>query len=120
MWVGRPSPEQLLDDRPGEPSAVVRERVIAARERATSRGHGPNSTLSGAALDEVAPLSAGALVIVRNELDRGRLSGRGLHRVRRVARTIADLRGGGEMIGADEILMALQMRVDLASTGVIA
>lgn len=119
VWVGRPSPEQLLDDRPGESSSVVRERVLAARERAVARGHGPNSTLSGAALDEVAPLSAEALAIVRSELDRGRLSGRGLHRVRRVARTIADLRGGGEVIGVDEVLLALQMRVDLAATGVI-
>lgn len=114
VWVGRPAPEQLLDERPGESSAAVRERVVAARARATQRGHGPNATLTGALLDEVAPLSAEALAVVRAELDRGRLSGRGLHRIRRVARTIADLNGGGNLIGAPEVLLALQMRVDLA------
>jgi len=114
VWVGRPAPEQLLDERPGESSAVVRERVMAARERSAARGYGPNAALTARLLDEVAPLSAEALAIVRTELDRGRLSGRGLHRIRRVARTIADLNGGGEVIGATEVLMALQMRVDLA------
>lgn len=115
VWVGRPTPEQLLDAEPGECSAAVRERVIAARSLAEQRGHGPNSALSGPALDEVAPLAPEALDIVRAELDRGRLSGRGLHRVRRVARTIADLRGGAHVIGSTEILLALQMRVDLAA-----
>lgn len=114
VWVGRPTAEQLLDAEPGECSAAVRERVIAARSLAEQRGHGPNSTLSGSDLDEVAPLAPEALDIVRAELDRGRLSGRGLHRVRRVARTIADLRGGAHVIGSTEILLALQMRVDLA------
>jgi magnesium chelatase family protein len=118
VWVGRPSPEQLLDERPGESSEAVRQRVVAARQRATDRGHGPNSTLTGAALDEVAPLSPDALAIVRAELDRGRLSGRGLHRIRRVGRTIADLHGGGDVVGAEEILLALQMRIDLAVAGV--
>ena len=118
VWVGRPSPEQLLDECPGESSEIVRLRVIAARQRAVERGHGPNSTLTAAALDEVAPLSPDALAIVRAELDCGRLSGRGLHRVRRVGRTIADLRGGGDVVGAEEILLALQMRIDLAGSGV--
>ena len=107
--------KQLLDERPGESSAAVRERVSAAREVATQRGHGPNSTLSAAMLDEVAPLSPSALELVRTELDRGRMSGRGLHRVRRVARTIADLRGGPNVVDAEHIVLALQMRVDLAA-----
>jgi magnesium chelatase family protein len=118
VWVGRPSPEQLLDDRPSESSTVVRERVIAARALAGDRGHGPNATLTPAMLDEFAPLTADARAIVRTELDRGRLSGRGLHRVRRVARTIADLRGGGHEIGTAEVVLALQMRVDLATATV--
>lgn len=120
VWVGRPAPEQLLDERKGEPSSAVRERVVAARALATARGHGPNALLSPALLDDVAPLSAEAVSLVRTELDRGRLSGRGLHRIRRVARTIADLRGGGEVVEATDVLLALQMRVDLAGLSGLA
>lgn len=120
VWVGRPATDQLLDDRPGESTAVVRERVLAARAIAEARGFGANSTLSGSELDEVAPLDAEARAIVRRELDRGRLSGRGLHRVRRVARTIADLRGAVE-VGAGDVVLALELRIDLVgATGLAA
>ena len=39
----------------------------------------------------VAPLDGEAVARLRREMERGRLSARGYHRVRRVARTIADL-----------------------------
>jgi len=113
VWVGRPSPEQLLDQQPAESSAAVRKRVLAARAHAARRGHGPNSSLSAAQLDEVAPMSAAATDLLRVELDRGRLSGRGLHRIRRVARTVADLQGAPSEIEVAHVLVALQMRVDL-------
>jgi magnesium chelatase family protein len=119
VWVGRPATDQLLDDRPGESSAEVRERVLAARAIAAARGFGPNSSLSGPELDEVAPLDAEARTIVRRELDRGRLSGRGLHRIRRVARTIADLRGAAE-VGAGDVVLALELRIDLVGTAGLA
>jgi magnesium chelatase family protein len=53
--------------------------------------------------------------LLRNELERGRLSGRGLHRVRRVARTLADLDGDHEVIDDGAIATALQLRVDVAA-----
>ena len=111
--VGRPDTEQLLDARPAVSSAVVRARVETCRALARSRGHGPNSTLPVAALDEVAPLTSEARAMVRRELDLGRLSGRGLHRVRRVARTLADLDGGALEITSAHIALALALRVDL-------
>jgi magnesium chelatase family protein len=112
VHVGRPATDQLLGSAGGEPSWVVRERVLEARCRAQRRGHGPNSTLTVATLDEVAPLTADARAIMRSELDQGRLSGRGLHRVRRVARTLADLRGAEE-VEAGDLVTALQLRVDV-------
>jgi magnesium chelatase family protein len=50
-----------------------------------------NSDLSPDMLDEFAPLTTSAAALLRYHLERGRLSGRGYHRIRRVARTIADL-----------------------------
>jgi magnesium chelatase family protein len=50
-----------------------------------------NSSLSADMLDEFAPLTTSAAALLRYHLERGRLSGRGYHRIRRVARTIADL-----------------------------
>jgi magnesium chelatase family protein len=46
------SPDELLRARPGEPSARVRERVVAARERALARQGCPNQALAGRALEE--------------------------------------------------------------------
>ena len=112
VWVGRPSTEHLLGESCGESTASVRERVLAARERAALRGHGPNSTIPSSVLDDLAPLSSEARDILRTELERGRLSGRGLHRVRRVALTIADLRGA-DVIDTADLVLALQLRIDL-------
>jgi magnesium chelatase family protein len=52
-----------------------------------------NSGLSADMLDTFAPLTVAAAALLRYHLEKGRLSGRGYHRIRRVARTIADLQG---------------------------
>ena len=49
------------------------------------------------------------------ELEIGHLTGRGYHRVRRVARTIADLDGAPDVVEEAHLNLALMMRVDLAS-----
>ena len=51
----------------------------------------PDCTASSSIV--VAPLTADARALLRIEIERGRLTGRGYHRIRRVARTIADLGG---------------------------
>ncbi|MSW12423.1 MAG: hypothetical protein F2884_02425, partial [Actinobacteria bacterium] len=48
-------------------------------------------------------------------LEAGHLTGRGYHRVRRVARTIADLAGAPQMIDETHLHLALLLRVDFAS-----
>jgi len=89
--VNRVDSGRLLDAKPGEDSATVRQRVIGARDFAASVREVPAGPLSGAALMRVCALTPTA----RDALDRmagfGLLSGRGLTRVLRVARTIADL-----------------------------
>ena len=42
----------------------------------------------------------------------GALSARGLHRVRRVARTLADLAGAGDLVDEEHIATALAMRAE--------
>jgi magnesium chelatase family protein len=76
---------------PGEPSEAVRGRVMRARQIQTARGI-LNRSLSAEQL--AAHEDARALVaLVTSEPQAEHLTARGLHRVRRVARTIADLDG---------------------------
>ena len=98
--VRRPDVEDLLRARgepgpggDGEPSSVVAGRVARTRELARARGAGTNAELPAGLLERFAPLSPGARRLLERRLREGRLSARGLHRVRRIALTVADLAG---------------------------
>jgi magnesium chelatase family protein len=69
-------------------------------------------------LDDVAPLDDDALMFLRHQLDNGTLTGRGYHRVRRVARTLADLNGETGVISHQWVSVALHLRARL-ETGVV-
>jgi len=109
--VHRPGVDELLAHRSAESSATVAARVAEARRRALDRQGCLNRELSGAQLDEFAPLTNPSRAILRHELEHGRLSARGYHRIRRVARSIADLDGGGgEVVDVDAVHLALGLR----------
>lgn len=108
--VDRPEPEQLLDTTLGEGSEAVAERVLAARERAAARGVRVNAALRGAELRRWAPLTDAATDKLDTELRRGRLTGRGLDRVCRVALTIADLTGIDAPLTGELVAEALTFR----------
>jgi magnesium chelatase family protein len=113
--VHRPAVDDLLVNEPGECSAVVAARVLAARKLAVERQGCLNSALAVDQLDGVAELDAGSTALLRHELERDRLSGRGYHRIRRVARTIADLRGHVERrVDEGDVAMALRFRASFA------
>jgi magnesium chelatase family protein len=114
LAVARPSPDELLAPSRGEPSACVAARVAAARAVARTRGVPCNAQLPTARLDELAPLSSPARRVVETALRANRLSGRGLQRVRRVARTLADLAGVDGPLGAEHVELALHLRADTA------
>jgi magnesium chelatase family protein len=118
--VCRPSVEDLMGTAPGECSAAVAERVVAARDLAILRGVRANADLPADRLDEVAPLAPAARDLLEGALRSGRLSARGLHRVRRVARTIADLQGAPTELSATHVAMALSLRVDPGGVAPIA
>jgi magnesium chelatase family protein len=113
--VQRPEVDDLFGPPTGEPTAVVADRVREARTRAQRRGVPCNALLPAARLDEVAPLSDGATRLLHGVLRAGRLSARGLHRVRRVARTIADLEGAPLELAPAHIAAALSLRIDPAA-----
>lgn len=110
--VQRPDVDDLFGPPRGEASATVAERVAQAREHALGRGVVANAHLPAKRLDAVAPLSDDATRLLEEVLRSGRLSARGLHRVRRVARTIADLEGAPLRIEAAHVAGALGLRVD--------
>ncbi|MDJ0768589.1 MAG: ATP-binding protein, partial [Ilumatobacter sp.] len=121
--VHRPDVADLLGGQPGESTADVAVRVAAARRNALRRGGRLNADLGEQQLDEVAPLDDAAHELLFAEVERGRLTGRGLHRIRRVARTLSDLAGyADEAVGEEHVASALGMRaqVGLSSLGLAA
>lgn len=91
----------------GEASAVVRLRVLAARRIQDDRGS-LNRSLGRDGLDAL-PWAHDAGKILAFAMDRHRLTARGWDRVRRTARTIADLEGA-EVASGDHVAEALALR----------
>lgn len=109
VHMQRPTANQLLSHGQGESSAKVRERVLRAREKATERGLVCNAQIAAGQLDELAPITDSARAMLKGALSDGRLSARGLARVRMVARTIADLEDD-HIVGESAIASALALR----------
>ncbi len=97
----------------GESSAMVRDRVVAARSRQHERfgPEGPrcNAQMGPAELDRHATLDGDARRMLLVAGTRMGLSARGFDRVRRVARTLADLEGR-DALDASHVAEALQYR----------
>jgi magnesium chelatase family protein len=105
-----PVPERALLQAPrGESSATVRARVVQARALQLTRQGRPNALLEAADLEAHCALDAAGLALVRRALDRFSLSARAWQRIRRVARTIADLEGA-DAIAAAHVAEAIQLR----------
>ena len=92
------SPWDMSEIKTGESSAVIRERVIAARkiqrERFIKMGYSDlytNSQLRGDALEQVTQLDEESKKILVAFADKMKLSARAYHRTLKLARTIADL-----------------------------
>lgn len=92
VQVNRLPPGDLLSPRyNGENSATVRARVESSRKRQEQRQGSSNAQLSPDQLTHACILGEREKNSLESAAKQMRLSGRGLHRTLRVARTIADL-----------------------------
>jgi magnesium chelatase family protein len=90
--VPRLPPSDLRPDAPsGEPSADVRARVMKARALQYSRAGKANALLGQSETMAVCRLSPRDQSLLERAVDALQLSARSIHRILRVARTIADL-----------------------------
>lgn len=107
---------KLTDAPLGESSATVRERVVAARarqrERFGSKGPSCNARMGTGELNRYAPLNAEQKRLLFRACERLGMTARGFDRVRRVARTLADLEGQ-DTLGSQHVAEALQYRSTL-------
>ena len=118
--VPRVQYDKLADDRVGEPSAHVRARVEAARDAQRQRFAGQRGGTTGRALltnadmgpaevREKCVLDDAGKGLVRSAMAQLGMSARAFHRILKLARTIADLEGAGE-IKTHHLAEAIQYR----------
>lgn len=99
VYVPALSAHELVAAPSGEGSALVAERVLAARHVQEKRYYGKemdlttNAFVQGEMLEEITRLTAQGTLLMRQATDRYKLSARGYHRILKVARTLADLEG---------------------------
>ena len=112
IGVQRPCATELFGQPSGESSADAAARVAMARQRAIARSGVVNGRLDQGGLDQVAPLDDAGRSVLEQALSQGRLSARGVGRVRSVARTIADLQDDGDEVTVDHLCLAMSLRID--------
>ncbi len=103
------SSAELLAAARGESSAAVAERVDEARAWQLARQGTPNARLDPATLQADSQAEEAALRFLQAAADRLGWSGRAVHRVLKVARTIADL-AASPRIGVAHVAEAVQFR----------
>ncbi len=111
----RVRPAELLLGPDPEPSAPVAARIAEARTRSMARNGGRlNARLGGRETVAVCRLGDPARDVLAAVAARRGLTARGVHRILRVARTIADL-AGREAVDAGDVLAAADLRDPSAS-----
>ncbi|MBT8255543.1 MAG: YifB family Mg chelatase-like AAA ATPase [Bacteroidia bacterium] len=106
--------DKLSDDRKGEPSLVIRERVANARLvqekrfKSFEKVH-YNAQMGVKQIRQFCKLDAASLELLKSAMERLNLSARAYDRILKVSRTIADL-GASEKISGEHITEAIQYR----------
>ena len=105
--------EDLAGKEKGEPSASIRKRVVAARARQRLRfgedSIKTNARMSVQEIEAFCPLNSRCQALMEQAFLRMDLSARAYQRIRKVARTIADL-DGSEQIQEKHLAEAIRYR----------
>ena len=105
--------EQLSDQRKGESSREIRNRVLKAREIQEARYQklniSYNAQMGAKEIEQFCQLDSASLNLIKMAMDRLNLSARAYDRILKVARTIADL-SESENIQSNHIAEAIQYR----------
>jgi magnesium chelatase family protein len=101
--------DELMQASAGEPSAVIRARVEAARARQLERQGKPNAALGTQEIDRFCALDAAGEALLKQAIARLNLSARAYHRVLKLARSVADL-AGHDAIAPAHLAEAIQYR----------
>lgn len=113
VTVDKVNPRLFREGEQGESSAVVAQRVSAARalqkERLAAFGYDSNAHIPGPILRGALRLPPEVTALLDGALERGRLSARAYDKVLRIAWTLADLEGG-ERPGEQHVAQALTFR----------
>jgi magnesium chelatase family protein len=99
----------LASEAEGESSDAVLARTTRARDAQLVRGHGPNGTLVTRQVEQYCRMEPAARLLLERSVRKLGLSARACHRVRKVARTLADLEGR-EVLGVQQVAEAIQLR----------
>lgn len=110
LHVGLVAPQgDWLHAPGGEPSQVVRRRVRDCRARQQARQGCVNAQLEGSRLRRHASLDDPGAALLRDASQRWAWSARSVHRLLRLARTLADM-AGADAVSATHVAEALQFR----------
>jgi magnesium chelatase family protein len=107
--VSRVDPALILDSARGADSETMRAQVALVRHRADERLLSPTAQLTGATLLAACAIDGPARRALETVARGQHLSGRGVTRLLRVARTVADLEGS-ETVRAEHIAEAVGFR----------
>jgi magnesium chelatase family protein len=114
VYVRALTGEQMLASASSEPSSVVRDRVLSARELQKERfarsDRRLNAAMSPPEVMQFCELSRAGKDSIRQAVDSFGLSARAFDRILKVARTMADLEGGGSIKEA-HLHEAIQYRI---------
>jgi magnesium chelatase family protein len=111
--VPRVEYEKLSDERLGEPSAAIRERVETARELQRQRFEGTellsNADMGPAEVRDFCQVNDAGKSLLRAAMQQLHMSARAYHRILKLARSIADL-AGSDSIETTHLAEAIQYR----------
>ena len=101
LWMHPVEAKKIVERQPAEPSSVVAERIMRAREvqkkRFAEDGIVCNAAMNSKLIDKYCPLDGECRALLTKLIDRIGLSARACSRIIKLARTIADLAGSEDI-----------------------